>query len=209
MDYATEPPHSGLLVIQGTEPLNAEPNASALVEFPLTPEDLVYCRNHGPVREFDEEKYVITVNGGVARELEVSMRDLRSLFPKVHVVAALQVPLFSLTFQGVLTDREQCAGNRRKEMSTFKKVHGILWDDGVIANAKWGGVRLADVLNFAGVKIDEHAHVCFASYATLCQDDEYYGASISLPKALNQDGEVLLAFEVMSPVLSSDWNDKF
>jgi sulfite oxidase len=91
MDYADEPPHSELLIVQGTKPLNAEPDASALVEFQLTPEDLCYCRNHGPVRELDEEDFRVTVNGGVEKELKLSMHDLRSLFPMVHVVAALQV----------------------------------------------------------------------------------------------------------------------
>jgi sulfite oxidase len=90
----------------------------------------------------------------------------------------------------------QCAGNRRKEMSAFKKVKGVLWKDGVIANAKWSGIRLCDVLNHVGVQDDGHGHVCFASHATLCQDDEYYGSSIPISKAMAQDGDALLAFKV-------------
>jgi sulfite oxidase len=89
----------------------------------------------------------------------------------------------------------QCAGNRRKEMAEVRKVFGVIWDDAVIGNAKWGGVRLCDVLGAAGVTTDENAHVCFASHVTLCQDDEYYGASIPLTKALSEDEDVLLAFE--------------
>jgi DMSO/TMAO reductase YedYZ molybdopterin-dependent catalytic subunit len=89
--YRNEPPHSQLLTIQGTEPFNAEPPASALVEFNLTPEDLVYCRNHGPVREFDEDTYPLTVKGGVNRELNLTVKELKSSFTKVNVVAALQV----------------------------------------------------------------------------------------------------------------------
>jgi sulfite oxidase len=81
-------------------------------------------------------------------------------------------------------------------MSAFKKVKGVLWKDGVIANAKWSGVRLCDVLNHVGVQDDGHGHICFASHATLCQDDEYYGSSIPISKAMAQDGDVLLAFEV-------------
>jgi sulfite oxidase len=80
-------------------------------------------------------------------------------------------------------------------MSAIKKVFGVGWGDGVIGNAKWGGVRVCDVLARAGVRTDENAHVCFASYVTVCQDDEYYGASIPLAKALNPDDDVLLAFE--------------
>lgn len=91
---------------------------------------------------------------------------------------------------------EKCAGNRRKEMGAVKKVHGIAWESGVIANAKWAGVRLSDVLQQAGIQAHNAAHVSFASHATLCQDDDYYGASIPLAKAQNQGEDVLLAFEV-------------
>lgn len=80
-------------------------------------------------------------------------------------------------------------------MGAIKSVNGVGWDSGVIANCKWGGVRLHDVLNEVGV-LPGNAHVCFASYATLCQDDDYYGSSIALEKALNHDSDVLLAFEV-------------
>ena len=80
-------------------------------------------------------------------------------------------------------------------MGAIKKVHGVGWNAGVIANCKWGGVLLRDVLRHAGVK-DGHAHVCFSSYATLCQDDEYYGASVPIERAMNVDDDVLLAFEV-------------
>ena len=79
-------------------------------------------------------------------------------------------------------------------MGAIKPVNGVGWDSGVIANCKWGGVRLRDVLQRAGVLQSGNSHVCFASYATLCQDDEYYGASVPLDKGL--EGDVLLAFEV-------------
>ncbi|KAF7424337.1 hypothetical protein PC9H_009644 [Pleurotus ostreatus] len=188
MVYDEEPPHSDLLVIQGVQPFNAEPRAPALVEFPYTPEELVYCRNHGPVRDFDDDAYRVTVKGIVDREVVLSMKALREDFPKVRVIAALQ-----------------CAGNRRKEMGAIKPVHGVAWGDGVIANCSWSGVRLRDILNHTGLS-DNNAnlHVCFASYATLCQDDEYYGASVPLDHALNQENEVLLAYEMNDEPLSPD-----
>lgn len=82
-------------------------------------------------------------------------------------------------------------------MGAIKKVHGVAWADGVIANCKWGGVRLCDVLNKAGVHGDTNLHVCFASYATLCQDDCYYGASVPLSKVMDENEDVILAFEVI------------
>lgn len=90
MDYSIEPEHSPLLNIQAKTPFNAEPAASALVEFPITPEDLVYCRNHGPVREFDQDTYILTIKGG-SKDVNLTVNELRSTFAKVQVVSALQV----------------------------------------------------------------------------------------------------------------------
>lgn len=178
MEYTSEPPHSEILKVQGINPFNAEAPTSSLVEFNLTPEDLVYCRNHGPVREFDEEAYSVTIKGGVGKELELTIPELKSTFTTVQVVAALQ-----------------CAGNRRNEMGAIKPVSGVGWDSGVIANCRWGGVRLRDVLDHVGIQ-PGNSHVCFASYATLCQDDEFYGSSITLERATRLEDDVLLAFEV-------------
>lgn len=90
MDYSREPGHSPLLVIRAKEPFNAEPAAASLAEFPLTPEDLVYCRNHGPVREFDPDTYSVTFTMA-GEEVKLALNDIKSLFSKVEIVALLQV----------------------------------------------------------------------------------------------------------------------
>jgi sulfite oxidase len=194
MDYSNDPQHSEQLIVQGIKPFNAEPVSAALVEFKYTPEDLFYCRNHSPVRIFEEDTYFVTVNEGLDKELRLSLSDLRTLFPKVEIVAAVQVRT-TLPIQPVLT-LVQCAGNRRNEMGAIMPVRGVAWKDGVVANTKWTGARLCDVLNYAGVTPERGGHVCFASHATLCEDDTYFGASIPLAKALSRDGDVLLAYEV-------------
>lgn len=90
MDYTEEVPHSDHLVVRCSEPFNAEPTAAALVEFPITPDDLVYCRNHGPVLDLDESTFAIEVHGPEGLR-SFTMRDLRESFVRVEVVAALQV----------------------------------------------------------------------------------------------------------------------
>ncbi|KAF8905005.1 Oxidoreductase, molybdopterin-binding domain-containing protein [Gymnopilus junonius] len=186
MDYSSEPSHSPLLNVQESQPFNAEPSAAALVEFPLTPEDLVYCRNHSPVLEFNPDEYSIVVRGGSKGDVRLSLNDLKSQFPITRIVAVLQ-----------------CAGIRRKEMGAIKPVHGVPWADGVVANCRWGGVLLSDVLRLAGPPAQDIRHVCFESNATLCQDDSYYGASIPVDKAYEK-GAVLLAYEMNSEPLSID-----
>ncbi|EKM58397.1 uncharacterized protein PHACADRAFT_252682 [Phanerochaete carnosa HHB-10118-sp] len=187
MDYSREVPHSELLLVRGTQPFNAEPLASALVQFAITPDDLVYCRNHGPVEDLDHDAYAMAVEGGSSGIVRYSMADLETKFEKYEVVAALQ-----------------CAGNRRKEMDKVKKVNGILWDDGVVCNARWGGVRLRDVLLDANVELEGNSHVQFASHVTPCEDDTCYGSSIPLEKAMDEEGDVLLAWEMNGEYMSPD-----
>ncbi|KAF4614097.1 hypothetical protein D9613_007697 [Agrocybe pediades] len=176
-----KPPHSSLLNVQSAQPFNAEPLASSLVEFPVTPEDLVYCRNHGPVRVFDEAHYSLVIRREDGAERKLSLNDLKVKYPIKH-----------------------CAGIRRKEMGDLKPVHGVPWADGVIANIKWGGVSLSDILAIDGsAPFSGNLQVCFESHATLCQDDLYYGASIPLKKVV-EDANVLLAYEMNDEPLSSD-----
>ena len=80
-------------------------------------------------------------------------------------------------------------------MGLIKPVHGVPWSDGVIANCRWGGVLVSDLLKYAGISLqgDVNRHICFESHATLCQDDSYYGASIPLSPDI---GHALLAYEV-------------
>lgn len=81
-------------------------------------------------------------------------------------------------------------------MGQLKPVQGVPWSDGVIANCRWGGVLLSDLLKHVGVATEGNFQVCFDSHATLCQDDTYYGASIPLAKAMAEDSVVLIAYEV-------------
>lgn len=90
MDFSADPPYSALLDVRGTQPINAEPTAASLVEFNITPEKLVYCRNHGPVREFDEDSYSLVVKGLGKWDLTLTLKDLKSTFPCARVVATLQ-----------------------------------------------------------------------------------------------------------------------
>ncbi|KAH9944981.1 molybdopterin binding oxidoreductase [Epithele typhae] len=191
MDFTHEVAHSDQLIVQAAEPFNAEPIAAALVQFPITPDELVYCRNHGPVLELDEDAFTVAVSGPGedAQPRTFTLAGLRDAFPRAEVVAALQ-----------------CAGNRRKEMNEVKPVRGVLWDDGVICNARWAGVRLRDLLRAVDVDETQLAgwHVCFASHITECQDDTDYGGSIPLDIAMDPQGDVLLAYEMNDLPLTPD-----
>lgn len=85
-------------------------------------------------------------------------------------------------------------------MGAIKPVNGVGWNDGVIANCVWAGARLRDVLTHLGVHMQTGHHVTFASYATLCQDDKYYGSSVPIESAFSLHDDVLLAYEAGPPV---------
>lgn len=89
-------------------------------------------------------------------------------------------------------------------MGELKPVRGVAWADAVIANCVWGGVRLSDLLNYAKIQPHPHDHVSFASHISTCQDDDYYGSSIPLEKAIYPEGDVLVAYEMNNNPLPAD-----
>lgn len=87
----------------------------------------------------------------------------------------------------------------------LKEVNGIDWFDGAVMNCKWRGPLLRDVLLKAGIDVQEErwkdAHVAFACFQTPCQDDEWYGASIPLSRAMDRESSVILALEMNDEAL--------
>ena len=103
----------------------------------LTPNDQFFVRWHMPdiPTHIDPDRFTISVNGLVEKELKISLNDLKTKFEQVEVTAVLQ-----------------CGGNSR---SAFTPVAGgIQWGSGAMGCATWKGVRLRDILDTAGLKKD-------------------------------------------------------
>lgn len=98
----------------------------------LTPVNSFFVRQHiprpGPI---SPDAYRLTINGLVAKPLQLSLSDLRKL-PQYTVPATLE-----------------CTGNGRGFYTP--KVPGIQWGRGAVGNAEWRGPRLSDVLKLAGM----------------------------------------------------------
>ncbi|KAM5568195.1 hypothetical protein ABKV19_015986 [Rosa sericea] len=193
-NYSEEPPRHPSLVVNSQEPFNAEPPRSALIASYVTPVDLFYKRNHGPIPVLDDiERYRVTISGLVEKPHDLSMADIRKL-SKHTVTATLQ-----------------CAGNRRTAMSKVKPVKGVGWDVSAIGNAIWGGAKLADVLELVGIsKLTSVSplggkHVEFVS-VDMCKEEKGgpYKSSIPLLQATNLDAEVILAYEMNGEPLNRD-----
>ena len=158
------------LIVHGAKPMNAEPSLNKLVESWETPVEYFYVRSHAPVPKVDLDSFRMTVEGMVKRKMSLSIAEIADRFPVTEITATLT-----------------CAGNRRSEHNRVKKVGGVQWAAGPIGNARWGGVRLADVLQLAGLQ-EGAKHVWFESIDQVKKDDRTFpfGASIPIEKSMEK-----------------------
>lgn len=171
------------MIIRQDAPFNAEPPPDRLRDSFVTPLDLFFVRNHGMVPVISPAEYCLRVDGLVERPLSLSLEELRRDFPFTLLAATLQ-----------------CAGNRRQELIDVGEVPGETpWGAQAISHGVWGGVRLRDVLQAAGVEAAAQ-HVAFLGLdSTSKAGGMGLGGSLPLDKALQP--EVLLAYEMNGELL--------
>jgi len=185
--YAKDPIRHPVLIMHGEQPANAEVPYKLLTENYITPNELFYIRSHQPVPYLtpkEIEDFRLRVNVGNGKVVELSMEELKN-FPKTEFVVTLQ-----------------CSGNRRAGFNDVARTSGTGWYQGAISTAKWGGVRLRDILQHCGIgeeEYDAHAnsHVEFSS-----MDD--FQVSIGFTKAFEKSGDVLIAYEMNGETLPRD-----
>lgn len=127
--------------IMTTRPLNAETPDAALRSW-ITDNDIFFKRNQGqiPQAPVSLADWRLSVEGLVKKRLLLTYEDLRRL-PKVETADTLE-----------------CSGNGRSLLA--QKASGNPWTIGGVGNAIWGGIRLKDVLENAGLQEIAH-HVAF------------------------------------------------
>ncbi|KAM9989480.1 hypothetical protein ACTFIY_005504 [Dictyostelium cf. discoideum] len=191
VSFANEPFRDPDFTINFKAPFNAEPRQDVLVQQFITPTEKFYVRNHAPVPDINGESYALKVDGLVGNPLILSLSDIKNKFEKVTINASIQ-----------------CAGNRRTMMSEYKKVKGVGWGIASLSTASWSGCRLKDVLEYAKVftKTEGALHAVFWGLDFGCPEDngKPYGSSITMEKAMNLDGDVLLAYDMNGEPLSRD-----
>lgn len=163
-------------LVRSLDPLNGGPAPTSQVAGFITPNDLFFVRNHGPVPQVDAGTYRLEVGGLVTAPLSLSLSDMAARFARRTLVSTVA-----------------CAGQRRIEMTHVAPIPGELpWGQEAVSTAAWSGWSLADVLTEAGLGTDA-LHVAFEGLDDVERRGERfkYGASIPLAKALGQ--EVLLA----------------
>lgn len=190
--YANDPLRHPALKERSKKPYNAEtPNEFLGDGSFYTPNQMFYVRNHLSVPLVNPETYRLRVSGKGLQPREFTLDELKALFPKKKVVTTIQ-----------------CAGNRRDEMNknTDKKVSGLVWDIGAIGNAEWSGAPLKDILSYCGFKNPEEVdveHVWFEGLDTGAENN-HYGASIPIDKAIDEKGDVIIAYEMNGEEIPRD-----
>lgn len=189
--YVKDPVRDEALQVHSATPMNAETPGPLLTESYLTPAEYFYIRHHHPVpflspKEAKDFKIKVDLSAYGKGVLELSLEELKKL-PKTEVVTTLQ-----------------CSGNRRGGFNDFKRTSGTSWGQGAISTAKWGGVKLTELLKLAGLEDPIHAqevgnmeHVRFHSLDGM-------SASIGIEKALNPYGDCLIAWEMNDKPLPRD-----
>ncbi len=148
----------------------------------LTPNEAFFVRyHHAVIPEIVADDFRLQIGGPAAeRSLSLSLADLRRDFPVTEIVAVCQ-----------------CSGNRR---GLFEPpVAGLQWGHGAMGNARWRGVRLADVLQRAGLKASAVEISFDAADAPPLEGIPDFIKSLPLVKALHPD--TLIAYEMNSAPL--------
>ncbi len=144
----------------------------------ITPIERFFVRTHVYVPKVDLASWRLLVEGEVRQRLTLTLEDLRAL-PRVDLVGLLE-----------------CAGNGRGLYEP--SVPGLQWTYGAVGNARWAGVRLADLLRKAGVN-ESARHVLFDGADVPIGAMPDFQRSIPIEKALAP--ETMLAFEMNGETL--------
>jgi sulfite oxidase len=119
------------MIVRAKRPEDLEMPAVGFNDY-ITPVDRFFVRTHVAVPDVDLAKWTLKIDGNVSAPLTLSMDELRRM-TSVELPAVLE-----------------CAGNGRSFFDPT--VAGLQWANGAVGNGRWRGVRLADVLQRAGVK---------------------------------------------------------
>jgi sulfite oxidase len=182
LDPAITDKHPGVFPIS-VKPLVAETRAEALDD-DTTPTEKFFIRNNGrtPAPTGDPERWTLAIEGEVGRAVSLSLGEIKAKFP--HVTQRMVL---------------ECGGNGRAYFSP--QADGVQWHHGGAGCAQWTGVKLSDVLQFAGLK--ETARFTGHFGADPALDAEHPSPPISrgVPIAKAMDENTLLVFAMNGKAL--------
>ena len=167
---------SSKLTILNNRPWNVE-TPPHLLDDKVTPADKLFIRNNGvPPNSVDVTNWTLTIDGESAEKtVTLSLDELKSKF---------QHHTYQLTIE--------CGGNGRNEFDPPAK--GNQWSTGAVGCPSWTGVRLKDVLNYAGVKSDAVYVGYYGKDTHLSGDANKVVISRGVPISKAMENESLIAW---------------
>jgi DMSO/TMAO reductase YedYZ molybdopterin-dependent catalytic subunit len=165
------------MLVRSVRPEDLEMPLSGFADY-ITPIEHFFVRTHVYAPAVNANDWRLKVDGEVGTPLTLSLDDLKKL-PAVELISVVE-----------------CAGNGRRFFEP--PVAGAQWSTGAVGNARWRGVRLADVLKRAGLK-DSAQHILFDGADVPLGTMPDFQRSIPVKKAL--DPHSLLAYEMNGETL--------
>jgi sulfite oxidase len=161
------------LIVRSLRPPDYE-TPVALLDSWITPVEHFYVRSHMPVPgALDAAAWTLQIEGEVQTPASLTLDELKKM-PAATVTTVLE-----------------CAGNGRAFFDP--PVAGIQWSRGAVGNARWTGVRMADVLKRAGLKPTGRFVTMNGTDRGMGQQPDFI-RQLPLDKAMHAD--TLIAYEM-------------
>ncbi|KAL4774719.1 nitrate reductase [NADPH] [Aspergillus nidulans var. acristatus] len=177
-----------LIRLTGIHPFNVEPPLTTLFqEGFLTPPELFYVRNHGPVphiRDEDIPSWELRIEGLVEKPITLNFKQILQNYDQITAPITLV-----------------CAGNRRKEQNTVRKSKGFSWGSAALSTALFTGPMMADIIKSAK-PLRRAKYVCMEGADKLPNGN--YGTSIKLNWAMDPNRGIMLAHKMNGEDLRPD-----
>ncbi len=175
-------PQKGSMILQRTRPPLLETPRGVFDQGVFTPNDRFYVRWHlaNIPQTIDPAVFRLKIYGHVNKTVELTLDDLVRRFPPVQIAAV-----------------NQCSGNSRGYFAP--RVPGAQWSNGAMGNALWTGVRLKDVLDYAGVRAGAVAVRVNGLETAAVPTTPDFKRSLAVDHA--RDGEVMIAYRMNGEAL--------
>jgi DMSO/TMAO reductase YedYZ molybdopterin-dependent catalytic subunit len=168
------------MLVRSGRPEDLEMPFSGFSDY-ITPIEHFFVRTHVYVPKVNLDSWRLRVEGELAMPLTLTMEGLSKL-PPVELVSVVE-----------------CAGNGRGFYNP--PVPGLQWESGAVANGRWKGVRLADVLKLAGIK-DSAKDILFDGADVPLGAMPDFQRSIPVKKVLASN--TILAYEMNGETLPAE-----
>ncbi|KAF8430397.1 hypothetical protein EV426DRAFT_556759 [Tirmania nivea] len=181
-----------LIRLTGIHPFNVEAPLTDLFNSGfLTPPELHFVRNHGPVPEVHDQDipiWEVSIEGLVENPITLTVSEISS--PNHFSQYTLPITLV-------------CAGNRRKEQNMVRKSQGFSWGPAGVSTSLWTGPMLCDILALAKPDRRRGArYVCFEGGDKL--PNGAYGTSLKLSLCMDPVRGIMLAYKHNGEMLMPD-----